>query len=148
MEFFELFRGQQTNVRGGLTQAHRVLVPAKHRRKEQPVVVALNDLSPLVMGRNPNALALPPVEVSKSLGANLARRALSYHCMRVQELELIALLVRTSTIRRRTQTAFTELQRVSLAHSPRLERGFGKDDPQGISDAAQEHPHWRNYNEL
>jgi len=93
-------------------------------------------------------LTLPPVEIRQDLRSHLDRRELPNDRQCHFESELIELFVSKATTLGGTQALFTEFQLVSLAHSPRFERRFRQNDPEGIPDASQRHFHSLNYNSL
>jgi hypothetical protein len=81
------------------------------------------------------------VEIRQDLRSYLGRRELPNNRQRHFESELIELFVSEATTSGRTQALRAEHQLIALAHSPRFERRFRQNDPEGIPDASQRNFH-------
>jgi hypothetical protein len=93
MQLSHLLLRQETDERHRLAQSCGIFVVPQHGGVERTVVIALCEISPLVVRRNPHALAFPAMEVRKDPGAYLARRETAHDRQRDESFELIQRVV-------------------------------------------------------
>jgi len=133
---------QQAHERHRFAQPRRRVVPTQHRRKELPVVPALCNGLPFVIGGHPGALPAPTPQVGQYLGADLARRETAHDGEADRALQIVQGLGREAGPAGRPDASRRHLELVTLVHAPSVDDGLRDYESQRVTDAPNGHFHW------
>ena len=118
-----------------MTEPIGSFVASEHDGKKFAVVSAFENSLPFVVGRNPSPAFLPTMEIGEPVGADLSRGALCHYGSGEPAFVFIEHVVATRSRTRGANGSFGELQKVTLADVPSLERGLRYDDAERIADS-------------